>query len=73
MNVARILCPVEVLGPGKRAGIWVCGCGRRCKGCSNPELWEQRPEYEVSIEDISGLIKIPYQCLLSSSFEYGLI
>ena len=57
MNVARILCPVEVLGPGKRAGIWVCGCGRRCKGCSNPELWEQRPEYEVSIEDISGLIK----------------
>ena len=56
MNVARILYPVEVLGPGKRVGIWVCGCRRGCGGCSNPELWEQKPEYEVSINEISGLI-----------------
>lgn len=56
MNVARILYPVEVLGPGKRVGIWVCGCQRGCKGCSNPELWEQKPEYEASIDEISGLI-----------------
>ncbi len=56
MNIARILYPVEVLGPGKRVGIWVCGCRRRCKGCSNPELWVKKPEYEVSIEKIMGLI-----------------
>ena len=56
MNVARIFYPVEVLGPGKRVGIWVCGCRRGCKGCSNPELWGQKPEYEVSIDEISGLI-----------------
>ena len=57
MNIARILYPVEVLGPGKRVGIWVCGCRRGCKGCSNPELWEPRPEYEVTTEEIMSLIK----------------
>lgn len=57
MNVARILYPVEVLGPGKRLGIWVCGCRRGCKGCSNPELWVQKPEYEVTVEDIMSLVR----------------
>ena len=47
MNVARILYPVKVLGPGKRIGIWLCGCDRECFGCSNPELWEPKPEYEL--------------------------
>ena len=56
MNVARILYPVEVLGQGKRLGIWVCGCRRGCKGCSNPELWVQKPEYEVTVEDIMSLV-----------------
>lgn len=36
MYVARILYPVEVLGPGKRVGIWFSGCPSKCKGCSNP-------------------------------------
>ena len=57
MNIARILYPVEVLGPGKRIGIWVCGCNRRCKGCSNPELWDQKPEYEVTHDEVMDLIK----------------
>lgn len=57
MNVARILYPVKVLGPGNRVGIWLCGCSRACKGCSNPELWEQRPEYEVSPIEVCKLIQ----------------
>lgn len=56
MNIARILYSVEVLGPGKRVGIWVCGCKRACKGCSNPELWDRKPEYEVTVEEIIGLV-----------------
>lgn len=48
MYVARVLYPVEVLGPGKRVGIWFCGCPRRCKGCSNPELWEFQERYLTS-------------------------
>lgn len=57
MNVARILYPVQVLGPGKRVGIWVAGCSRGCKGCSNPELWEQKPEYEISVDRLAALIE----------------
>ena len=57
MNIARILYPVRVLGPGKRIAIWVSGCPRRCKGCSNPELWAQKPEYEISVDQAFSLIE----------------
>lgn len=56
MYVARILYPVEVLGPGKRIGIWFCGCPHKCKGCSNPELWDFQERYNVSIETIMSLV-----------------
>lgn len=57
MYIARILYPVEVLGPGKRVGIWFCGCPRRCKGCSNPELWEFQERYRTSPETIFKLVQ----------------
>ena len=57
MYIARILYPVEVLGPGKRIGIWFCGCPRRCKGCSNPELWEFQERYQVDFSVIKELIQ----------------
>ena len=57
MNAARILYPVRVLGPGNRLGLWLCGCKRACPGCSNPELWEQRAEYEISVNDLLTLIR----------------
>ncbi len=57
MYVARILYPVEVLGPGKRVGIWFCGCPRRCKGCSNPELWDFQERYKTTPEAMLGLIQ----------------
>lgn len=56
MNIARILYPVKVLGPGNRIGIWVSGCPRRCHGCINPELWEQRPEFEITIDRLRAVI-----------------
>lgn len=56
MYIARILYPVEVLGPGKRIGIWFCGCDHKCKGCSNPELWEMQEKYNITIENIMKLI-----------------
>lgn len=58
MYVARILYPIEVLGPGKRVGIWFCGCPRRCKGCSNPELWDFQERYKTSVEQIVDLISM---------------
>lgn len=57
MNVARILYPVKVLGPGNRVGIWLCGCSRACKGCSNPELWKRKPEYELPVEAVFSLVQ----------------
>ena len=56
MNVARILYPVRVLGPGERVGLWLCGCNRGCKGCSNPELWQRKPEFEISTDNLLRLI-----------------
>ena len=52
MNVARVLYPVRVLGPGRRVGLWLCGCQRACPGCSNPELWARRPENEVDVDEV---------------------
>ena len=56
MYVARVLYPVEVLGPGKRVGIWFCGCPRRCEGCSNPELWEFQDRYYTSPQIVYELV-----------------
>jgi anaerobic ribonucleoside-triphosphate reductase activating protein len=57
MYVARILYPVEVLGYGKRIGIWFVGCPHKCYNCSNPELWEFDKRYEISLANILCLIK----------------
>lgn len=57
MYIARLLYPVEVLGPGKRVGIWVCGCPHHCEGCANPELWEFSEDKKISIENILDLVK----------------
>jgi len=57
MNIARILYPVETLGPGKRIGIWTCGCPRRCDGCANPDLWEFDEKRNVKIEVLLDMIR----------------
>lgn len=57
MFIARILYPVKVLGPGNRIGIWFDGCSHKCKGCSNPELWEFQERYEIPFENVVKLIE----------------
>lgn len=57
MNIARILYPVRTLGPGERIGLWLCGCSHGCKGCSNPELWQPRKEYDISVENLLKLVR----------------
>lgn len=60
MRIARILYPVTVLGPGKRIGIWVAGCNKRCKGCANPELWDKEAYPNMSIEDLKKVLEELY-------------
>ena len=40
LRVNRIHFPVTVLGPGRRAGIWVQGCGIGCTGCLSRDTWD---------------------------------
>lgn len=56
MYVARILYPITVLGPGKRIGIWFAGCKHKCRGCSNPELWNIDKKYYITVQQVYQLI-----------------
>lgn len=57
MNLARILYPVKTLGVGDRIGLWLCGCSHGCRGCSNPELWQPREEYSISVANLLKLVR----------------
>lgn len=55
--IARILYPVRTLGPGKRIGIWLCGCNRRCPNCANPELQAFDGNKKIRIDDAAESLK----------------
>lgn len=50
---ARVEC-ARVLGPGKRAGIWVQGCSRHCPGCFNPETHDPKGGALVPVDDLDA-------------------
>lgn len=54
MNIRiHALIPItEVNGPGKRFGIWLQGCSRKCPDCYNPAAQDTAGGYEMSIEDL---------------------
>ncbi len=35
----------DVLGPGKRVGVWFHGCNLNCKDCIVPELWKNQGKH----------------------------
>lgn len=37
--VNRLHWPVDVLGPGRRVGVWMQGCSIRCPGCVSRDTW----------------------------------
>lgn len=42
-----------VLGPGRRAILWVQGCPHRCTGCIAPEGWEPRGGELAHVQDVA--------------------
>lgn len=43
----------DVLGPGKRAVVWVQGCSLRCKGCIAPEMWNHNEGILVEVSKLA--------------------
>ena len=41
MNFHYIEIGSTVNGDGVRTVLWVSGCNHRCKGCQNPETWDE--------------------------------
>lgn len=61
MEVARVIYPVETLGPGKRIGVWTTGCSKRCAHCINPELWEADSKREIPVSQLAASIQLIFQ------------
>ncbi len=57
MQVKFIAYPVTVLGPGKRIGIWTCGCYRRCPYCASPELQEFDEFSDIPLGNLLSQVK----------------
>lgn len=52
----RVLWPVTALGPGNRVALWVSGCGRHCRNCANPELWDRKPEQKIEVRRLAKML-----------------
>jgi anaerobic ribonucleoside-triphosphate reductase activating protein len=55
LRVARIHFPVTALGPGKRLGIWVQGCGLACPGCMSRDTWDPAAGRSVTIARLTQI------------------
>ena len=56
MYIDRILYPIYTLGPGSRVVIWTKGCSKRCKNCSNPELWNINKSKNRDVKSLFQII-----------------
>jgi anaerobic ribonucleoside-triphosphate reductase activating protein len=57
IRLSRAHFPVTALGPGRRLGIWVQGCGLACKGCVSRDTWDADGGREVEPELVDALWK----------------
>ena len=49
MRIAGILHESIVDGPGVRFVVFTQGCLHQCRGCHNPNTWDQNGGYEISV------------------------
>jgi anaerobic ribonucleoside-triphosphate reductase activating protein len=55
MNTLRLgkhLISTAVNGPGRRFVLWLQGCPLHCKGCINPEFWDETGGQRVPVETL---------------------
>ena len=58
MLLARMISPISTLGPGKRVGIWVQGCSKKCKGCISEELQVFDESKNIPVELLKSIIEV---------------
>jgi anaerobic ribonucleoside-triphosphate reductase activating protein len=56
LRIFRREAPVTVLGPGRRAVVWVQGCPFACKGCIVPESWPSMGGQVVNVGEMGAWI-----------------
>lgn len=56
LKMHQKMSPVTVLGPGKRAAIWVQGCLNSCQGCISPDARDMNGGEIETIDDIARWI-----------------
>ena len=56
LRIHRREAPVRVLGPGRRAVIWLQGCPRRCSGCITPHAWDASGGTATHVEELARWI-----------------
>ncbi|HQZ86075.1 MAG TPA: 4Fe-4S single cluster domain-containing protein [Actinomycetota bacterium] len=52
LRISRLHVPVTALGPGRRIGIWLQGCGIGCPGCISRDTWDPRAAEPVSVAEV---------------------
>lgn len=40
-------------GLGLRTVVWCSGCQHHCKGCHNPETWDFKNGYDITVEELA--------------------
>lgn len=53
IRLNRMAYPVTSLGPGRRMGLWVQGCSRRCPGCSARDTWDIDGGKELPVDRVA--------------------
>ena len=57
IRILDILHQTMADGPGFRTAIYCAGCAHHCKGCHNPQSWDFKGGFEVSVDELLQIIK----------------
>lgn len=57
VRLAGILPESVVDGPGLRFVVFAQGCPHHCRGCHNPETWDPAGGKEMTVKEITKLLK----------------
>ncbi len=53
INLHHIAYPLQALGPGRRAGVWLAGCERKCPGCMSPDLQSNNSGRHIDVDQLA--------------------